>query len=129
MTVIDTDKREKACPECGAARLIFITYAPKLRPEGKSVQYRCRDCAIAEAAGAPDPLVVLQHGERRGLPEAWRNDRCGEQPERLKQALQKRKERFCKPIPRVPAPHDASVAPSEETARRNTASSARRANP
>ena len=35
MTILDYDKREKKCPICNAARLIFITDAPKTRPIGE----------------------------------------------------------------------------------------------
>lgn len=74
MTILDYDKREKSCPVCKEARLIFITDAPKIRPEGKTVLYRCKDCATKEAETAGDPLVVLSHPERSYLSGAWRRD-------------------------------------------------------
>ena len=91
MTVYDTDRREKTCPACGEGRLIFIVTAPKLWPVGDTVRYRCKDCAIAEAEAGGDPLTVFQHGERRGLQEAWRRDRAGDLPAHLKPHVEKRK--------------------------------------
>lgn len=76
MTITDYDRREKACPICNAHRLIFITDAPHLRPIGKSVQYRCKDCAIREAEIGNDPLEIVRHVERRALANAWEDDRA-----------------------------------------------------
>jgi hypothetical protein len=74
MTIADYDKREKQCPVCKEERLIFITYAPKIRPEGKTVLYRCKDCAIAEADAANDPIALMSHPERSHLSGAWKRD-------------------------------------------------------
>lgn len=75
MTICDYDKRENKCPVCKTERLIFITDAPKIRPVGKSVQYRCKDCATEEATTAGDPIELVRHCERRHVPPAWNSDR------------------------------------------------------
>lgn len=90
MTILDYDKREPACPTCGAARLIFITDAPRIRPVGRSVQYRCKPCAIAEAEPAGDPIVVIRHCERRYLPPAWESEKRPD-PAHLKAARERMK--------------------------------------
>jgi len=84
MTILDYDRREKRCPVCNKESLIFITDAPNLRPIGKTVQYRCKDCAIREAEVGSDPLYVIQHRERKHVPCAWKTNRRPDQPTHLR---------------------------------------------
>lgn len=70
MTILDFERGEKKCPVCNKARLLFITDAPKIRPAGKTVEYRCRDCAVREAKEASDPITM-----RQSVEPTWNADR------------------------------------------------------
>jgi hypothetical protein len=84
VTIANYERQEKVCPACRDKRLVFITYAPKKRATGKSVQHRCKSCTLAEATESGEEVYVIHHLERRGLPKVWERNRLIEQPKGLR---------------------------------------------